>query len=90
MSSLVHRFLSEDKGMLNLLFLLIMIFWLLLVFFFDGLFYPQLISIFLLTLTYFFWGVSSHYIDHTLHLKNVLEYLLISFIGFLILSFLLI
>ncbi len=90
MRKIVHSFLSRERTILGTLFFLMTLFWLLLIFYFDGLVGLQLLAALLLVTTYFFWGVGSHYFDKTLHLKNVLEYLLISFIGFLIIAFLLI
>lgn len=49
--------------------------------------YPQaqIISIFLTTSFYVIWGAVHHYLEGDLHLRVILEYLAIAFLGFLIL-----
>ncbi len=90
MKSLVSQFFKKTSRLVDLLFLLVMVLWLLLFFYFSGVPEIQTIVALLFVISYFFWGVSTHYLENTLHLKNVLEYLLISFIGFVLITFLVI
>ncbi len=45
----------------------------------------QIISAFLTASFYVFWGVIHHYLEGDLHLRVVMEYLAVAFLGFLIL-----
>ncbi len=88
MINIFKRLERSNSRFFDLLFLLLMILWLLIFFYFDGVFQLQALAGFLLFSTYVFWGITIHWLDKTLHLKNVLEYILIGFIGFVIIVFL--
>lgn len=44
----------------------------------------QIISLFLTTCFYVFWGIVHHYLEGDLHLRIVLEYAAVAILGFLI------
>jgi len=72
---------------IHLVFGGLMFIWAVVFLYFAGVSFIQISSAFLLALTYFLWGVVYHLKHNTLHLRNVLEYLIMAFIGFVILSF---
>ncbi|NOY15094.1 MAG: hypothetical protein GXP43_02650 [bacterium] len=65
----------------------LMVFWAGLFVWFAGISLVEISAAFLLTVTYFIWGVVYHLKHKTLHLKNVIEYFLMAFIGFILLAF---
>ncbi len=87
---ILNKKLLAGNYLFHYLWLGLMVIWSVVFLYFAGVAIVEALSAFLLALTYFFWGVSYHYIHKTLSLKCVVEYLIMALIGFIILSFVLV